>query len=193
MPTISISKSSRPKPTRAPARASGVEPVARVLRQFRSVFNAARPHFQQVERMTGVGGAQVWALSVIQAQPDIGVGGLARAMDIHQSTASNLVRAMVASGLALACRDAADRRAKRLRLSPLGAKVLLKAPGTFSGLSDALAALDDDTLARLDQALSHLSVQLQRGQCAVGIPSMGPDDPAGLPIPRRTRRSSGVG
>ena len=45
----------------------------RVLRQFRVVFNAVKTHFRQVEREAGVGGAQLWALSVIDRRPGIGV------------------------------------------------------------------------------------------------------------------------
>jgi hypothetical protein len=39
------------------------------------VFNAVKTHFRQVEATAGVAGAQVWALSVIQHEPGIGVGG----------------------------------------------------------------------------------------------------------------------
>jgi len=70
------------------------EPAARVLRRFRLVFNAVKAHFQQVERSAGVGGAQLWALSIIREHPGRGVNDLARAMDVKQSTASNLVRAL---------------------------------------------------------------------------------------------------
>ncbi|WP_083876668.1 MarR family winged helix-turn-helix transcriptional regulator [Ideonella sp. B508-1] len=87
------------------------EPAARVLRRFRQVFNAVKTHFQQVERQVGVGGAQVWALSVIQARPGIGVNELAKALDIRQSTASNLVRALVDRGLVATSRAERDRRA----------------------------------------------------------------------------------
>ena len=66
--------------------------TAQVLRRFRVVFNAVRTHFQQVEKQVGLGGAQVWALSVVKDHPGIGMGGVAKSMDIHQSTASNLVR-----------------------------------------------------------------------------------------------------
>ena len=61
-------------------------PATRVLRQFRLVFNTVKTHFQQVEKQAGLGGAQVWALSVIQARPGIGVTGLAAAMDVHQTS-----------------------------------------------------------------------------------------------------------
>jgi len=66
-----------------------------VLRKFRQVFNAVKSHFQQVEKKVGVGGAQIWALSVVHNKPGIGMNDLALAMDIHQTTASNLVRSLV--------------------------------------------------------------------------------------------------
>ena len=85
-------------------------PPQRVLRQFRIVFNAVKTHFRQVERDTGVGGAQLWALSVIERQPGIGATSLARELDIHQSTASNLVRSLVERGFVAASRESTDRR-----------------------------------------------------------------------------------
>lgn len=160
-------------PTRARAAgpAQEIEPATRVLRRFRSVFNAVKTHFQQVEKKAGVGGAQLWALSLIQARPDLGVGELANAMDIHQATASNLVRTMVAAGLVATNRDGPDRRATRLRVTPTGARVLKKAPGPFSGvLPEALASLDAETLARLDRDLGTLLDKLQADDRAAGIP-----------------------
>lgn len=171
MPTKPSSKRSRRKPASAPASAIPVDLPAQVLRRFRSVFNAVKTHFQQVEKKAGVGGAQLWALSVIQTQPDIGVGGLARAMDIHQTTASNLVKAMLGSELVVASRDATDRRATRLRVTARGTRVLKKAPGPFSGvLPEALAGLDEETLIRLDNDLGKLLALLQTDERAAGIP-----------------------
>ncbi len=133
------------------------EPAAQVLRRFRLVFNAVKSHFQQVERSAGVGGAQLWALSIIHARPGLGVSELARAMDVKQSTASNLVKALVERGLIVASREAADRRAVQLRLQPAGRKVLRQAPGPFTGvLPQALASLDAQTLERLDADLERL-------------------------------------
>lgn len=166
-----------PMPAKPPALktpsagAAPVEPAAQVLRRFRLVFNAVKTHFQQVEKQAGVGGAQVWALSVIQAWPDRGIGALAQAMDVHQSTASNLVRAMAAAELVAVSRDPADRRAARLRITAAGVRVLKKAPGPFAGvLPAALAALDQQTLRRLDQDLGQLLQVLQVDERAAGTP-----------------------
>ena len=61
---------------------AAIEPPVRVLRKFRLVFNAVKTHFKQVEKRAGVGGAQLWALSVVQGQSGLGVNDLARAMDL---------------------------------------------------------------------------------------------------------------
>jgi DNA-binding MarR family transcriptional regulator len=51
----------------------------------------------------------------LQATSSIVVGALARAMSIHQSTASNLVRTLIERELVAAAREAADRRTVQLR------------------------------------------------------------------------------
>jgi len=145
--------------------------AARVLRQFRQVFNAVKTHFQQVEKKVGLGGAQVWALSVIRDAPDIGMGELARAMNIHQSTASNLVKALVERELVAATKGSVDRRAVQLRLLPAGARILRRAPGPFAGvLPSALATLDDKTLNRLETDLAKVIAVLGADEQAGGIP-----------------------
>jgi DNA-binding MarR family transcriptional regulator len=163
-------------PTRTPARkkpagAEAMEPAARVLRRFRLVFNAVKSHFRAVETKAGISGAQLWALSVVHAHPGIGVGELARAMDIHQSTASNLLRGLVDKNLVAAERGGEDRRAVQLQATARAAKVLAKAPGPFSGvLPEALARLDKKTLARLDRDLALLIEELGADERAAGIP-----------------------
>jgi DNA-binding MarR family transcriptional regulator len=145
--------------------------AARVLRRFRLVFNTVKTHFQQVEKKAGLGGAQVWALSIVRSRPGIGVGELARAMDVHQSTASNLVKTLVERGMVEAAKDDTDRRAVQLRVLPAGARLLRRAPGPFAGvLPDALARLDRRTLARLDRDLAALIAVLGADERAAGIP-----------------------
>lgn len=142
-----------------------------MLRRFRRVFNSIKAHFQQVEKKAGVGGAQLWALSIIDARPGLGVNDLARAMDIHQSTASNLVKALVDRELISIAKAGLDRRTVQLRLLPAGDAVLRRAPGPFAGvLPQALASLDAATLARLDEDLARLIVALGADEHAGQIP-----------------------
>lgn len=147
------------------------EAAVAVLRQFRQVFNAVKSHFQQVEKTVGMGGAQVWALSVVREQPGIGVGALARAMSIHQSTASNLVRTLIDREMLVAVKQGADRRAVQLNLLPAGARVLRNAPGPFAGLlPDALKALPPETLARLQADLDQVIVKIAADEAATHVP-----------------------
>lgn len=147
------------------------QPAARVLRRFRLVFNTVKTHFRAVEKKAGLAGAQVWALSVVAAQPGIGVSQLARAMDIHQSTASNLLKPLLERGLVVADRSGTDRRAVHLVITPQGTRVLKKAPVPFSGvLPQALATLDAATLARLDRDLGKLIDVLGADAHSAGVP-----------------------
>jgi DNA-binding MarR family transcriptional regulator len=149
----------------------GTDPAGRVLRQFRIVFNAVKVHFRQVETAAGVGGAQVWALSVIQARPGVGVSDLGRAMDVHQSTASNLVKALIERDMVRAVKDTEDRRALGLHLTAAGEAVLRAAPAPFAGvLPDALAGLDPATLSRLERDLDALITALAADRAGGAIP-----------------------
>lgn len=145
--------------------------AARVLRQFRLVFNVIKTHFQQVEKKVGIGGAQVWALHVVHQHPGIGVHGLARAMDVRQPTASNLVKSLVDQGLLEVRKEGPDRRAVQLHVLAGGLGILQRAPGPFAGvLPQALASLDAATLVRMEQDLGELIGLLGANERAAGIP-----------------------
>lgn len=190
-----------PLPT--PARKARVTPVpeetvTQVLRRFRLVFNTVQRHFRAVETKAGISGAQVWALSVVAAQPGIGVNELARAMHVHQSTASNLLRSLVAAGLVVSERAGEDRRAVHLAPTAQGRKVLGKAPAPLTGvLPEALSRLDRTTLLRLDRDLGSLISQLHadpRGDTVLiglgDIPMGQQRSTAAAAAPRRRTRSA---
>jgi DNA-binding MarR family transcriptional regulator len=146
-------------------------PSSQVLRRFRVVFNAIRSHFKQIEKQVGLGGAQVWALSVIRDQPGIGMGDLAKRMDVHQSTASNLVRALQQKELLRMDKDALDKRHVHLYTTPAALALLAKVPGPLEGvLPAALDELSPQTLQRLDQDLAELIALLKADERAGSIP-----------------------
>ncbi|MBD8528543.1 MULTISPECIES: MarR family winged helix-turn-helix transcriptional regulator [unclassified Massilia] len=154
-----------------PAELLEPDPATRVLRQFRIVFNSVKTHFRQVEREAGLGGAQLWALSVIAQTPGIGVTELARALDIHQSTASNLVRTLTQRGLISAAREGVDRRGVALRALPAADELLRRAPLPFAGvLPDALSSLDDATLQRMEADLARLITLLAADEAGAQVP-----------------------
>ena len=144
---------------------------AQVLRRFRVVFNAVRTHFSQVEKQVGLGGAQVWALSVIKANPGIGMGGIASHMDIHQSTASNLIKVLLKKELIVMTKGAEDRRSVHLKILPAGRKILSKVTGPFEGvLPAALSSLEPAVLARMDKDLHQLIGLLNADESTGEIP-----------------------
>jgi len=162
-------------PTAAPASPASLptdmDKTTLVLRRFRVVFNAVRSHFQQVESQAGLGGAQIWALSVVRDRPGIGVSGLAAAMDIHQSTASNLVRAMLKRELIQAVKGLTDRRNIELSILPAGLEVLGRVSGPFEGvLPTALAQLPSETVDRLEQDLRALIAVLKADETVEQTP-----------------------
>lgn len=151
--------------------ASQTDSAALALRRFRVVFNAVRTHFRQVEKDTGLGGAQVWALSLIHKSPGIGVGEIASRMDIHQSTASNLIKVLLNKELVVMSKSEVDKRVVELSVTPEGKKALKRIPGPFEGvLPDALRKLDEATLANLNRDLEKLMQVLEADEDAGSLP-----------------------
>jgi DNA-binding MarR family transcriptional regulator len=145
--------------------------AAQVLRKFRVVFNAIRSHFRELEKEAGIGGAQVWALSLIHTTPGAGVGHIAKSMDIHQSTASNLVKTLVGKKLITLTKSVSDKRSVELHITAEGSKILRKIPGPFEGvLPIALATLPIATLERLNKDLADLTLALRADEDAGSIP-----------------------
>ncbi len=150
-----------------------VDPVdaVQVLRQFRVIFNAVRAHFQEVEKRAGMGGALVWALHAIHSQPGLTVNGLAQAMDIHQSTASNLVRQLLKRQLIRSEKSSVDRRVVSLYVEPAALTVLETVPGPFEGvLPKALGQLPGQTLHLLHTQLGVLIAAMQADEKAAHTP-----------------------
>lgn len=151
-----LAESTTPSPGDGPAPA-GQTPAVRVLHRLRVACISMKTHLREIEKQAGMAGSQLWALSVVAQKPGVGVSDLARAMDIHQSTASNLIRPLLDGGLIVAARSAQDRRAVQLRITPKGTRALRRTPGPYAGaLPDALGALDAPTLKRLDRDLGRL-------------------------------------
>ena len=150
---------------------AGEKAAVRVLRNLRLVFHTVRGHFREIERVAGVSGAQVWALAVVHDRPGIRLGELAKAMDIHQSTASNLVKPLVEQGLLEAVRPDGDRRILELHVTAPARAVLRRAPAPAAGvLPDALSKLSHETLARLERDLGALLALLGTDRRAARIP-----------------------
>lgn len=144
-----------------PAAAGPADPTA-VLKLFRVIFQSVNRHSHEVERKAGMGGAQLWALAEIAGRPRITVTELAKAMSIHQSTASNLLDKLVNQNYVARDRSDEDRRVVLLTLTKRGEEILHKAPLPHRGvLSDALLKMNENDLAVLQQSLETLVTQLE--------------------------------
>lgn len=161
------------KSTRSDPPSSETETLhhGQVLRQFRMLFNAVRRHFHRLEKQAGIGGANVWALSLIEQHPGIGVSRLSQMMDIHQSTVSNLLRSMIKSGLIHTEKSAKDRRAVEIYPLPEGLKILKRISVPYEGvLPRALSEIDLQTLERLHKDLQQLIDRIDIDENAAQTP-----------------------
>lgn len=142
-----------------------------VLRQFRQVFASVRRHYQSIEKIADMGGAQIWALSVIAQYPGCGVSKVMQLMDIHQSTASNLVRSLVKQGLVVSEKSKDDKRVAELYPLPEGLKRLNRVPQPHAGiLPHALGQLDDASLRQVELALALVLQQLHVDESTAQTP-----------------------
>lgn len=133
-----------------------------VLGQFRLIFRSVKKHFQWVQERTGVSGAQLWVLAELHRTPGIRVTELARAMAVHQSTASNLIDRLEKAGLIHRERSDADQRVVRLSLTASGRRIIAAAPLPLEGvLPDALNALPHKSLSELQRRLEELAKSMK--------------------------------
>lgn len=132
------------------------------LQSLRLIYASARWHDAQVRRSVAISGSQLWALSEIARWEGMGVNDLAERMALHQTTASNLVNALVKKDLIRRVRDGSDRRFVHLHVTAEGRRILSQSPGPHPGLLvAALRKIDLQHLGRLRQDLGAL-IRLMR-------------------------------
>jgi MarR family transcriptional regulator, organic hydroperoxide resistance regulator len=143
-------------------RSSNSDTALETLKLFRIIFKCANRHFHAVEKTMDIGGASLWALAEIAETKDLTVTGLAKAMVVHQSTASNLMDRLVNDGYVVRSRCEDDRRVVRLSLTKQGEKTLSQVPQPHRGvLPDALLRLNPATLQSLNHQLAELIAGIQ--------------------------------
>lgn len=139
-----------------------------VLKRFRMIFRAVQQHSHWVETRTGVSSAQLWALWELSKKPGIRVTELAKAMSVHQSTASNLLEKLVRKGLVTRNRISPDHRVVSLYLTEQGKQTLDRLPSPAQGiLQNALTSLQPETLVslcrELDQLIACMNIKDESG------------------------------
>jgi DNA-binding MarR family transcriptional regulator len=153
------------RPTRGRSRSRRINRGAlelRTLQTFRIVFGSARRYDASVRRASGIPGSLLWALSAIAGSEDMSVGRLSASMALHQTTASNLVNALVSRGLIDRARSRADKRVALLSVTAKGRRMLRRAPRPHAGLlRDGLTRLNAHRLAELQDGLAGLVVEMR--------------------------------
>lgn len=134
----------------------------RTLRTFRVVFGSARRYDASVREASGIPGSLLWALSAIAAGERMNVGRLSASMALHQTTASNMVNALLSRGLIDRTRSREDRRVALLSVTAKGRRVLRRAPRPHAGLlRDGLTRLNANRLAELQDGLAGLVAEMR--------------------------------
>jgi DNA-binding MarR family transcriptional regulator len=148
---MAIAKKSTNK---AATKQSGRQMEVETLMKLRIVIRAAQRHSSWIEKNCGVTGAQLWILQELNDAPGLRVGEIAVKLAIHQTTASNLLNALLEKGYIEKIRDLEDQRVVKLVLTRQGAAVLKKAPRpTRSLLPEVLRQLDAGSLSSLNKGL----------------------------------------
>lgn len=133
------------------------QPHMEALKNLRVIIRAAQRHSSKIEKHCGVTGAQLWVLQELHEKPGMRVGEIAEKLAIHQTTASNLLDALVKKNCIDKLRDPTDHRVVKLVLSKHGASVLKHGPRPARGLlPEALQKLDEDRLVELNKGLQAL-------------------------------------
>lgn len=144
-----------PEKSDGPKRRKAADPAMEALQHFRLIFKSVKKHFHWVEQQTGVNGAQLWALAAVVESPGLKVTELAKALAIHQSTASNLIDKLVRQKFIRRERSEEDQRIVRLLPEAKGIELVKGAPKPLHGvLPDALRRLPASELSQLNFLLA---------------------------------------
>ncbi len=137
----------------APVREQADETFGTLLQLVRAVQTG----MQNIDDTHGLSGSQLWALWQISAQPGLRVSGLAKALQIKPSTASNLLDKLELRQLVRRERRDADNRVVCIWLTEQGVGLVKDIPGPLQGrLRSALEAMPAATLTSLQQGMTTL-------------------------------------
>ena len=157
--------------------------AADVVNDLRRLFKAIQEHSKAILRKTGLSGPQVWALTILGAEPELSLGELAERLFAHPSTVSGIVDRLEKRGAIRRVTDPLDGRGIRLSLTPLGRRLLKRSPPPFQvGLRTALEVLPAAQLRQLRRSLEQVVKETSARRFA------SPFFDVEAPIPRRARR-----
>jgi DNA-binding MarR family transcriptional regulator len=107
--------------------------ISEIMQSLRRIFKAIQDYSQKVSQEYGVTGPQLWALKTISADGSLPLGELSKKMYLHPSTVTGVVDRLEKKGYVSRDRTQKDRRVVKVQLTPLGKKLVRKAPNPVQG------------------------------------------------------------
>jgi DNA-binding MarR family transcriptional regulator len=133
-----------------------------VVKALRRLFKGLHEYSKAMHRRSGLSAPQAWALSIVDAEPQISLGTLAERMYSHPSTVSGVVERLVQRGAMRREVDPRDRRGVQLTLTPAGRRLMRESlPPVQAGLQRALERMPTRRLHLLRQALEDIVRQAE--------------------------------
>jgi DNA-binding MarR family transcriptional regulator len=133
------------------------------MRLLWSLAHGLQSRSKRMEAELGVTGPQRLVLRILGRAPGTAAGTLARAMCVHPSTLTGVLRRLESRGLVERKRDATDARRKLFQLTSAGRKLdALQAGTAEAAVRRALARLSAGELETASRVLGAVSGELAR-------------------------------
>lgn len=133
------------------------EQATSVLQNLRILVQASQAYSKRVEKQVGISSTQLWVMDELAANSEMRISEVAKALSIHQSTASNLLDKLEAKTLIARKRGGPDQRVVRVYLTEKGRTLLAGVPRPAHGpVSEALYQMPDQALSALAKNLEKL-------------------------------------
>jgi DNA-binding MarR family transcriptional regulator len=132
--------------------------VQHVLDGVRRIVQGLRESSRDVQRRTGLTGAQLFVLRRLDENEGSSINDLAERTFTHQSSVSAVSSRLVSAGLVERRMDSRDRRKRVLRITPRGQKALAAAPmAAQERLVSAVLSLPRSERRAIADALAHMA------------------------------------
>lgn len=133
------------------------------MRLVWAVAHGLQSRSKRMESELGVTGPQRLVLRILGRSPGATAGAIAKAMHVHPSTLTGVLRRLESRGLLERAKDAEDGRRARLALTAAGRKLDQHQAGTVeAAVRRTLGRLGEDELETTRRALTILAEELGR-------------------------------
>jgi len=107
--------------------------ISEIMQSLRRIIRTIQDYYQEVFNKYGITGPQLWALKTIYQEGSLTQGELSQMMYLHPSTITGVIDRLGKKGYVLRDRNQQDRRVVKVMLTPMGKKLVKKAPNPVQG------------------------------------------------------------